>query len=247
MKKLLALILSLLMCLSFVVSCDREEEISSSSSEESTSEQSSSGEPTSEASSSIESSSSSFEESSAIESSSSQTSEVVPNEDNLPVAELVPYMEGAYLVPELPIEARPDKFYEMVLHDTGRIEDQIITNYDDFIEIIGKEKEFEISIEESFFEENFIYATTRGWFSSYGFYDFRYIDGCGYIKMFLIPDGLDTTDQYIENRYFIALPRILFPKNIKGGLNDLEILILDDGKGYDLDRVFEGVYYIIRS
>ena len=240
MKKisLLVLILISMLCLGFVVSCGVYEGESSSSSDESSC--TSSTEPSSESTSS--------DESSTTESSSSQSNEVVPNEGNLPVVELVPCMEGGCLVPKLPIEAKPDKFYEVVLHDTGRIEDQIITSYDDFIEMIGKENELEISIEESFFEENFIYATTRDWYCSYGFYDFKYIDGCGYIKMFFLPDDdFDTPDVYIENRYFIALPKILFPENIKGGLNNLEILILNNGEGHDEDRIFEGVYYITRN
>ena len=145
MKKLLALLLSLLLCLSFVASCNREEEISSSSSGEPTSEASSSGEPTSE------------------EPSSSEESTIPGYYDRTATVEISNDIT-IYSISE-PYTAYTDKIYHRISNfsaDGLGACATVITNYYQFLESPVYDAALSL-ISPKLFEDNFIILTEMAW------------------------------------------------------------------------------------
>ena len=222
MKRILSLILSLILCLGFIVSCEKEEAISSSN-ESSSQEHSSS------------------EESSTKETLSSQSGQEQSSSSFPPMT-----------TPSVSIEAKPEEYYEIVFQKRGyQLDDsKLFVSYEELMEEIGNQDDFEISIDSSVFEKNYVCAINTSYTSGISaemFYDFKCINGIAYFKAWTIstaPPGVDVTHELHSWCYFIILPKSLFLDDLSPYFNETKIFNIEpDGTFYDLERKFEGIYW----
>ena len=207
MKRILSLVLALLLCCGFIVSCEKEEAPLESESSSSSSESSSSSSVESSSSSSTESSSSSSESSSSSSVESSSSSELLSDgkltydDRGFPVFFSPPNAYTYYNVTE---KEKADSAGEC--YDTW-----VFDNYEAYCSFISQYASIG-EITEDMLNEHFLVVVYRRedirWTENYSYHSFKAGERCS-----LVLEYTDYGTEHTDDEYFFHFDIVLVPRS----------------------------------